>query len=133
MKRFKILTLTFFMLVLFTGCKDKEPIKEESKKEEIKKVESNVTLENFQFKLMNANIENGTSEFEFEITNISDETKEIKVLKIIVKDENNNDMVQLKSVINKTVESKNKFTVTCSYGGDLSNYHSFVYEILDEL
>ena len=68
MKKFKILTFVLLMLFVFTGCKEKDPMQEETKKEEPKKVESNVTLENFQFKLLNVKIENGSSEFEFEIT-----------------------------------------------------------------
>ncbi len=132
MKKFKILTFILLMLFVFTGCKEKEPMQEETKKEEPKKVESNVTLENFQFKLLNAKIENGSSEFEFEITNISNEAKELKKLNITVKDENNDDLVHLISVINKQVESQDKITVTCSYGGDLSNYHSFDYKLVNE-
>ena len=77
MKKFKILTFVLLMLFVFTGCKEKDPMQEETKKEEPKKVESNVTLENFQFKLLNVKIENGSSEFEFEITNISNEAKEL--------------------------------------------------------
>lgn len=52
MKKFKILTFVLLMLFVFTGCKEKDPMQEETKKEEPKKVESNVTLENFQFKLL---------------------------------------------------------------------------------
>lgn len=130
MKKFKIAISLFLFLFMISGCKNKENQVEENKEPQ-KQVESKETIQDFQFQLLNAKLENGSSEFEFEITNISNETKKINKFRVTVKDESGKDLVSLTNVMNKELETNDKVIATCSYGGDLSNYHSFEYELLD--
>ena len=132
MKKSKKIVILLFVLISICGCGKKEEMKQgDTPKEEIKEpIESKMTLSDFQIELKSNKIENGTSEFTFEITNISKETKYVKEMQAKAKDGEGNNVVSLLGVIEQEIGTGEKVEVNCSYGGDLSLVQSFEYELV---
>ena len=124
----KILSLALIVLLL-AGCgkvtKDEKKDADDSQKQ----VESNVS--DFNFNLINSSFENGTSNFDIEITNVSSESKYIKEFNVAVKDKEGNLLVTLAGIVESDIASNDKITITCSYGGDLSSFDSLKYSLVD--
>lgn len=119
------------LVISVCGCGKKEEYKEPSLEENKTQIESKATVNDFQFELKESKIENGTSEFVFEVTNVSSEAKYIKEIQAIAKDSEGNPIITLSGVIESEIGSKEKTEVTCSYGGELTNVSTFTYEILN--
>ncbi|MDE6284907.1 MAG: hypothetical protein K2M17_04105 [Bacilli bacterium] len=132
MKKSKKIAIVTLALLCMCGCGKKEQLNNTNNPEgnkENQQIESKVALNDFQIELLSSNIENGTSEFTFEITNTSQETKYVSELEAIAKDSEGNDVITLFGVIEKEILSGEKEMVICSYGGDLSNIATFTYEL----
>ena len=125
----KIIVLAI-VIVCMCGCGKKE-INNPIDNTEQKQIESNASIGDLNFELIDTKIENGTSEFTFEITNTSNESKYIKSMNAIAKDNEGNEIITLLGVLEEEIGSGEKTTITCSYGGDLSNVETFEYELID--
>lgn len=126
----KKVIVIILLLISVSGCGKKEE-KEIPEGNQQKQIESKVTMSDFEIELINSKIENGTSEFVFEITNVSKESKYVKEIQAIAKDNEGNPIITLSGVIESEIGSKEKTEVTSSYGGELSNVTTFQYEILN--
>lgn len=128
MKKAIVITL---LLISVCGCGKKEEYKEPQEENKQNKIESKATVNDFQFELIESKIENGTSAFTFEITNVSNEAKYVGEMQAIAKDREGNTLITLSGVIESEIGSKEKTIITCSYGGDLSEIETFEYELND--
>ena len=127
-KKMKKIILMCLTLLLVSGCGNKN-IQKPNIEEEPKKIESNATIQDFQFQLVEGKTENETTSFEFEITNVSSEPKYLKefLVKVSLEDES---IVQLFGTVEQEIASQEKINITCAYGGNLANYKSFDYELI---
>lgn len=126
----KFLRFMFVMctcVTLVTGCgKKKEDVKEPVKEKQTEKAK----LENFEFTTNSVNFENNNSVFDIKVKNIANEEKYINEFIIHVKDSNGETIGSLFGNVNENIEPQGERVITCSFGGNLSNYSSLEFEIL---
>ncbi len=107
----KFLRFMFVMctcVTLVTGCgKKKEDVKEPVKEKQNEKA----TLENFEFTTNSVNFENNNSVFDIKV-------------------KNGETIGSLFGNVNENIEPQGERVITCSFGGNLSNYSSLEFEIL---
>lgn len=128
MKKIMVIAI---LIVGLCGCGKKEEYKEPPEENKQTQIESKATVNDLEFELKESKIENGTSEYTFEVTNVSSETKYVKEIQAIAKDSEGNQVIILAGVIESEIGSKEKTEVTCAYGGELQNVSTFTYEILN--
>lgn len=101
----------------------------------------NGEMSDFKFELIDKRFEeetlengetNKTSEFTIKITNISKETKYIKEFRVNVKDKNGEQIIALSGIVESEIGSNETTEMICGYGGDLSNYGTLEYELVNE-
>ncbi len=128
MKKIILLCIT---LLLLSGCgnKTQQPTSTETE-DKTKTIESKAELNDIQFSLKDAKTENGATSFDFEVTNLANEAKYLKefIVKVTLEDDN---MITLSGVVEQEIKSQETITITCSYGGNLSNYKALDYELVD--
>lgn len=142
MKRSKKIILGLLIMLSVCGCGKKEKMDkpndtnqpqniEETTKpgEEKQERQSTGTLQDFKIVLLASNLEEETSEYTFEITNIAREKKYINAIEVKAKDSEGNNVITLTGVLEEEIESGEKTEVTCSYGGKLEGITTFEYEI----
>lgn len=114
-----VLVLLLFIvggIFFFVGKKEKDS----SKSDEIS---------NFSLELISKKFENNTSEFEFEVKNISNKKRYLNELRVLVKDNYDLVLSTLYGVVDSEIEPGKSVTVALSVGEDLSDYDDFQYEI----
>lgn len=128
MKKTKILLILVTVFTLATGCKNKEKEEKQETKNETE-VTQPIIAESFEFKVVSVNFENENSVFDINVKNTSNEERFINEFIIHVKDENGSDLAALFGYINETIEPNGERVISCSFGGNLSNYKSLEYEV----
>lgn len=126
----KKLIIGICILISMSGCGKQEEIKK-PEEEANNKIESKATMNDLEIELIESKIENGTSEYTFEITNKASESKKINGIEAIGKDSEGNQVITLLGVIEEEIETGEKTRVTCSYGGELESVKTFEYKIVD--
>lgn len=131
MKSVKILLVITACLSLIVGCgnKNKES-KEKNTNNNTVAENKTVIAESFEFKTNSVNFENNNSVFDINIKNIADESRYIKEFMIHVKDAKGETLANLFGYVNETIEAQGEKVISCSYGGDLSNYSTLEFEVL---
>ena len=89
------------------------------------------SVENLIFKNAQINYENNVSKLSVEVENEKEESQTLKYIKIILKDENNNETTLI-GYIGKTIESKATKEISASIDKDITESTSMRYEIVRE-
>lgn len=130
MKYIKILLITLSITTILTGCGNKEKVDNDNKEETKNKSNETVVADSFEFTTISVNFENENSVFDINIKNTANEERYINEFIIHVKDKDGNELAILFGYVNETIEAKGERTISCSFGGDLSNYASLEFEVL---
>ena len=121
---------------LLTGCDTKE--KDKDKDSEKDKVVSNTNTEVikdqnlgvFEFQNTSLIYENGQSILEVEVTNTSAVDQQIVEFNIIVKDENDEEIITLVGFVGDIIKAGESKVITSSCGKDSSKAKSISYELV---
>ena len=116
-------------LVIKYKKKEENTTEPSTQEKENQTKEQSYNLNDFEFTLENTRFENGTSTFTIKVTNKTNEAKQINQFKVIIKNETGEELVRLIGIVNEEIVGNGTTTVTCSYGGDLSNYNTLEYEL----
>ncbi len=126
----KILKAMFVICVCLScvaGCgKNKD---EKQKTTEAQRETAPVRTEDFEFQTNSVNFENGNSIFDIKVKNTSDSEKYINEFIMHVKDANGEDLANLFGNVNGNIEAGGERIISCSFGGDLSNYSKLEFEL----
>ena len=87
------------------------------------------TIDDIEISNVNITYDGNNSTFTAIITNNSNETKKIGIIDIILKDKDNNEIVTLKGLVDKTIEPNNSASINAGTGIDLTNTKSIEYKI----
>lgn len=124
----KIMILSLSMLFLLVGCGKKEEIKEPNKDIETNENEiSDKVLDDFSFTNTNIVKENGVSTITIQVTNNSNEDKNIEQFKIIIKNKDGEVVKQTIGYIGGVIKSKETKTIITSIALDLSDVYDIEY------
>ena len=121
---------------LLTGCdtKEKEKEKTEGKDTVVSNTNTDVIKDQnlgvFEFQNTSLIYENGQSVLEVEVTNTSSVDQKIVEFKIIVKDENDQEIITLVGFVGDTIKAGESKVITSSCGKDLSKAKSISYELV---
>lgn len=130
MKYTKILLIALSLITIITGCGKKDDAKKNKNEETKVEEQQKVVASNFEFTTNSVNFENENSIFDINVKNISNEESYINEFLIHVKDNNGNDIAGLFGYVNETIEPQGERVISCSFGGNLSNYSSLEFEVL---
>ena len=132
MKKRIVRFLSLLLLIsVISGCGCK---KKNNKINNNNSQEKNISLETKtidDIEISNVNITyNGTdSTFTAIVTNKSFESKKIKIIDIILKDKDNNEIVTLKGLVDKIIEPNNSASINAGTGIDITNTKLIEYKI----
>ena len=120
---------------LLTGCGTKE--KDSNKKGEDKVVSNtntevikDQTLGIYEFKNTSLIYEGGQSVLETVVTNTSSQDQMLEEFKIVVKDENDQEMITLVGFVGNVIKAGESKVITSYCGKDLSKAASIKYELV---
>lgn len=129
----KIVSLLSILLIIgiVTGCGCR---KRNNKTDKDNNQEKNISLETQtinDIEISNVNIAyDGTdSTFTAIVTNKSSESKKIGIIDIILKDNDNNEIITLKGLIDKSIPSNSSDSINASTGLDLTNVKKIEYKV----
>lgn len=88
-----------------------------------------VIIDGIEISNINMTYEDNITIFTSIVTNTLKESKYIGIIDIIFKDKDNNEIITLKGLVDKTLLSNNSATITASVNVDLSNYKTIEYKI----
>lgn len=124
----KIMILSLSMLFLLVGCGKKEEIKEPNKDIEANENEiSDKVLDDFSFTNTSIVKENGVSTITIQVTNNSNEDKNIEQFKIIIKNKDGEVVKQTIGYIGGVIKSKETKTIITSIALDLTDAYDIEY------
>lgn len=124
----KIMILSLSMLFLLVGCGKKEEIKEPNKDIETNENEiSDKVLDDFSFTNTSIVKENGVSTITIQVTNNSNEDKNIEQFKIIIKNKDGEVVKQTIGYIGGVIKSKETKTIITSIALDLTDAYDIEY------
>lgn len=124
----KIMILSLSVLFLLVGCGKKEEIKEPNKDIEANENEiSDKVLDDFSFTNTSIVKENGVSTITIQVTNNSNEDKNIEQFKIIIKNKDGEVVKQTIGYIGGVIKSKETKTIITSIALDLTDAYDIEY------
>lgn len=124
----KIMILSLSVLFLLVGCGKKEEIKEPNKDIEANENEiSDKVLDDFSFTNTSIVKENGVSTITIQVTNNSNEDKNIEQFKIIIKNKDGEVVKQTIGYIGGIIKSKETKTIITSIALDLTDAYDIEY------
>lgn len=115
-----IIVLIIGFLIIKNNQKDETPMP--------RQVEETV-VEGIKISNATVNYENNTSTFTATITNTKEEPVELGIIDIIFKDENGNEIVTLKGLIDKKIDSNFSELINASTNIDITNYKTIEYKL----
>ena len=121
---------------LLTGCdtKDKDKDKDSGKDKVVSNTNTEVIKDQnlgvFEFQNTSLIYENGQSILEVEVTNTSAVDQQIVEFSIIVKDENDEEIITLVGFVGDVIKAGESKVITSSCGKDLSKAASISYELV---
>lgn len=124
----KIMILSLSVLFLLVGCGKKEEFKEPNK--DIETTENQISdkvLDVFSFENASIVKENGSSTITVQVTNNSDEDKNVEQFKIIIKNKDGEVVKQTIGYIGGVIKSKETKTIITSIVLDLSDVYDIEY------
>lgn len=130
MKYFKVLLILLFSISIITGCGKKDEEKKLETQNEKVEEKQKIIADSFEFTTNSVNFENNNSVFDINVKNISNEERYINEFLIHVKDTNGNELAGLYGYVNEKIEANGERVVSCSFGGNLSNYSTLEFEVL---
>lgn len=137
MKKALVIFVSIFVtlgLVTGCGCSKKDETKKEEKKEEIK-VNTNENVIKDQevdgIKMTNTSlvVTNGITKLITNVTNNSTEDYNLEEYTIIIKDENDKEIIRIPGYVGNTIKAGETKTINSSVDIDLSNAKSIEYEV----
>ena len=124
----KIMILSLSVLFLLVGCGKKEEIKEPNKDIETNENEiSDKVLDDFSFTNTSIVKENGVSTITIQVTNNSNEDKNVEQFKIIIKNKDGEVVKQTIGYIGGIIKSKETKTIITSIALDLTDAYDIEY------
>ena len=134
MKKVIISISIILLLVLTLGCgcsKLEKAIKKEEVKVSTKEdVIKDQNIEVFTFTKTSLIYKENTSTFKTKVTNESENTENLKEIKIHIKNEKGEDIVVLPGYVGESINPSETKKITSSVGFDISNAYSIEYEII---
>lgn len=126
------LMIIMILMLLFVGCTNeiKEPEKDDIHANTEEDVIKDQTVGVFQFENTSLVYENGTSTLETTVTNTSNTDQTIREFHIIVKDENDKEIVTLIGFIGNTIKAGEVRSISSNCHDDLTNANSIEYKII---
>lgn len=129
-KTVKIAIFLLCMMTILTGCGKKTNITDGIKSNTNEDVIKDQKVEVFEFTNTSLLYEEGRSKLEVTVTNTSDEIAYLSEFKIHVKDENENEIIELIGFVGEQIEPKESRLITSYSIQDLTNASSISYEIV---
>ncbi len=130
----KILFISFFAVLLVTGCGKKEQVEE---KNEENKVEENKTTnqinlddEQFTFEKKSLEYKDGVTKLKVEVTNKSGEDINLRTIVVSFKDETGKDIVVLKKNLSGKLPANSKKKIEIVVKKDVTKAAKIEYEII---
>lgn len=124
----KIMILSLSVLFLLAGCGKKEEFKEPNKDIEANENEiSDKVLDDFSFTNTSIVKENGVSTITIQVTNNSNEDKNVEQFKIIIKNKDGEVVKQTIGYIGGVIKSKETKTIITSIALDLTDAYDIEY------
>ena len=119
---------------LLTGCDTKDKDKDKGKDKVVSNTNTEVIKDQnlgvFEFQNTSLIYENGQSILEVEVTNTSAVDQQIVEFNIIVKDENDEEIITLVGFVGDVIKAGESKVITSSCGKDLSKAKSISYELV---
>ena len=140
-KKERIMTIGIIVLVVIAIISvigvmvtKKKPVEQEEKPTEVEEGIQEDTRpsdgrENFEFTLESVKYESESTEFVIKVTNQSEESKYLNEFVATVKDGEGNEIAGVYGIIGEEIKGKESTTMSCYYGGDISNFASIEYKI----
>lgn len=132
------IAILLIIMIIVTGCakKEKQNISNTDKPTETvtHEIRTNPKVDNQVYNVefsSNFLYENESSMFDVTIKNLGSEEITIHEIVLHIKDENNENIIDLIGYVNSAIPGQQETLIQCSYGGDLRNYKSVDYEILN--
>lgn len=128
-----VIIIIIFLLSVPNGVEVETP-----KQKHVTKVKEKELVKNDKFKELDMQdvsisyVKGVGSTFKVTIVNNTGNNVNLKVLKVIFKDENNNEIESLTNMFNRDIEKNEKNIVTLTTINDISNAKSIEYEETDE-
>ncbi len=130
MKKIAVILIVLFSTMLLTGCGKKTDITDGIKSNTNEDVIKDQKVEVFEFTNTSLVYEEGRSKLEVTVTNTSEEIAYLSEFKIHVKDENENEIIELIGFVGEQIEPKESRLITSYSIQDLTNASSISYEIV---
>lgn len=133
MKKILIIILSL-LIITGCGCKNKENNTRNETNSNIKTnnnkdFKKNQTIDGIEISSINLSYQNEISTFTAVVTNKSSINKKIGIIDIIIKDENKNEIITLKGMIDKTMKINESASINASTSIDLTNAKYVEYRI----
>lgn len=133
MKKIIILCLCVLTLCVGCGCNKKDNKKDNETKQSIinesKEFTKNQTINNVEISNVRLEYVNNISTFTATVTNKDKSNKKINIVDIIIKDKDKKEIIILKGLIEKVLNTNSSVGISASVGLDLRNAEYVEYKI----